>query len=82
MMRPKTPSFDLYNKKKKRCPFVASGINSINYKDVETLSQFITEKGKILPRRITGTSRRYQKKLAKEIKKARNVGLLSFVVEN
>lgn len=73
---------DFSNRKKKRCPFVASGIKTIDYKDVETLSQFITGKGKILPKRITGVSHYYQKMLAKAIKKARHVALLPFVTED
>lgn len=73
---------DFSNRKKKRCPFVASGIKTIDYKDVETLSQFITGKGKILPKRITGVSHYYQKMLAKAIKKARHVALLPFVAED
>lgn len=73
---------DFSGKKKKRCPFVSSGIKSIDYKDIETLSQFITGKGKILPKRITGVSHYYQKMLANAIKKARYMALLPFVTED
>ena len=66
-------------KKRKSCPFTAAGYKCIDYKDVELLSQFITEKGKILPRRITGVSHRFQKLLCVAIKRARNVALLPFV---
>jgi len=66
-------------KKRKKCPFVAAGIERIDYKDIETLSQFITEKGKILPRRITGVSHYNQKQLTKAIKRARYMALLPFV---
>lgn len=66
-------------KKRKRCPFDASGIQHIDYKDVETLLQFVTEKGKILPRRITGVSHYNQKKLTQAIKRARYMALLPFV---
>lgn len=66
-------------KKKKRCPFTAAGMKEIDYKDVETLSQFITEKGKILPRRITGVSHQKQKKLTVAVKRARHMALLPFV---
>ena len=66
-------------KKRKQCPFVAAGIKHIDYKDVETISRFITERGKILPRRITGVSHYYQKMLTKAIKRARHVALLPFV---
>jgi small subunit ribosomal protein S18 len=66
-------------KKKKRCPFVTAGVKAIDYKDTETLSRFITERGKILPRRITGVSSHYQKLLTTAIKQARHVALLPFV---
>ncbi len=66
-------------KKRKKCPFVAAGIERIDYKDIETLSQFITEKGKILPRRITGVSHYNQKQLTQAVKRARHMALLPFV---
>lgn len=66
-------------RRRKRCPFTAAGIKSIDYKDVDTLMQFITERGKILPRRITGVSARHQKLLSTAIKQARYVALLPFV---
>lgn len=69
-------------KKKKQCPFVASGIEDINYKDINTLERFITERGKILPRRITGVSANNQKRLALAIKRARHMALLPFVAES
>lgn len=69
----------LFGKKRKSCPFTASGVRHIDYKDVNTLSQFITERGKIIPRRITGVSFFHQKLLAKAIKKARHMALLPFV---
>ena len=68
-------------RKRKRCPFTAENFETIDYKDVETLSKFITERGKILPRRITGVSAYYQRRLAKAIKLARHVALLPFVAE-
>ncbi len=68
-------------KKKKSCPFTAAGIKEIDYKDTATLEKFITERGKILPRRITGISHHYQQLLKKAIKKARHVALLPFVAE-
>jgi small subunit ribosomal protein S18 len=68
-------------RKRKRCPFTAENFGRIDYKDVETLSKFITERGKILPRRITGVSAYYQRRLAKAIKLARHVALLPFVAE-
>lgn len=68
-------------RKRKRCPFTAENFETIDYKDVETLSKFITERGKILPRRITGVSAYYQRRLARAIKLARHVALLPFVAE-
>ncbi len=69
------------SRKRKRCPFTSENFENIDYKDVETLSKFITERGKILPRRITGVSAYYQRRLAKAIKLARHVALLPFVAE-
>lgn len=70
-----------FAKRKKVCPFVAAKMERIDYKDMETLRQFITERGKILPRRITGVSYYYQKLLKKAIKQARHMALLPFVAE-
>ena len=70
-----------FSRKKKTCPFVASKVDTIDYKDVETLRQFITERGKIMPRRITGVSYYYQKVLKKAVKRARHMALLPFVAE-
>lgn len=70
-----------FAKKKKSCPFVAEKMEIIDYKDTETLKQFITERGKILPRRISGVSHYYQKALKKAIKQARYMALLPFVSE-
>jgi small subunit ribosomal protein S18 len=73
------PSFEApFSKKKKTCPFVAVKAPGVDYKDIETLRQFITERGKILPRRITGVSYFYQKKLKKAIKQARYMAILPF----
>ncbi len=68
-------------KKKKSCPFKAANIKHIDYKDTETLIRFITERGKILPRRVSGVSAYYQKQLVQAIKRARYMGLLPFVSE-
>lgn len=73
---------EIRSKRKKRCPFTAAGIKEIDYKDVDTLIKFITERGKILPRRITGVSARHQQLLTAAIKRARHVALLPFVAEN
>lgn len=69
------------NKKKRSCPFIAAGIHHIDYKDIDTLSRFITERGKILPRRITGTSVSHQRRLVIAIKRARHMALLPFVAK-
>lgn len=72
------------NKKRtnKRCPFMAAGFKEIDYKDMDTLKKFITERGKILPRRITGVSACFQRKLTQAIKRARHMALLPFVAED
>lgn len=64
---------------RKRCPLASSGITSIDYKDVELLSKFVTERGKILPRRITGVTCHHQRLLTVAIKRARHMALLPFV---
>ncbi len=70
-----------FSKRKKTCPFVLAKMETIDYKDIETLRQFITERGKILPRRITGVSQFYQKLLKKAIKQARHMAILPFAQE-
>lgn len=69
------------NKKQKRCPFTHAGVKEIDYKDTNTLTKFITERGKILPRRITGVSAHHQRLLTVAIKQARHMALLPFVAE-
>ena len=66
-------------RKKKRCPFMQAGFEDVDYKDIDTLLKFVTERGKILPRRITGVSAYFQRRLALAIKQARHVALLPFV---
>ncbi len=68
--------------KPKSCPFKAAGLKEIDYKDVDTLRMFITERGKILPRRITGVSAFHQRKLAAAIKRARYMAILPFVAKD
>ena len=70
-----------FYRRRKFCRFTAEGITHIDYKDISTLYQFITERGKILPRRITGVSYYYQKVLKKAIKQARHMALMPFVSE-
>lgn len=79
--RPQTEMPEMRVKRKKKCPFTAAGVKEIDYKDIETLNKFITERGKILPRRITGVSAFHQKRLAAAIKRARHMALLPFVSE-
>ena len=66
------------SKEKKICRFKKSGIKYIDYKNPDFLYQFINDTGKILPRRITGTSQKYQKKVTQAIKRARHLPLLPF----
>lgn len=67
------------NKTKKVCRFTQNNIKYIDYKDVKLLQKFITEQGKIIPKRITGTSSKYQRELALAIKRARHMALLPYV---
>ena len=73
--------FSFANKKKKGCPFMVAKIEKIDYKDIENIKLFITERGKVLPRRITGVSFYFQRQLKNAIKKARYMALLPFVSE-
>ncbi|EDN7404615.1 30S ribosomal protein S18, partial [Listeria monocytogenes] len=66
-------------RRKKVCYFTSNGITHIDYKDVELLKKFVSERGKILPRRVTGTSAKYQRKLTVAIKRSRQMALLPFV---
>ena len=69
-------------KKKKYCRFKKSGIKYIDYKDPEFLKRFLNEQGKILPRRITGTSLKFQRRVAQAVKRARHLALLPYVTDN
>ena len=62
--------------RKRYCRFTAEGIKEIDYKDLDLLRQYISETGKIVPSRITGTSARYQRQLARAVKRARYLALL------
>ena len=66
------------NKTKKYCMFKRSGIKYVDYKDADFLLQFVNEQGKILPRRYTGTSLKYQRKVAQAIKRARHLAILPY----
>lgn len=67
-----------YFRRKKMCRFTGEGTNEIDYKDINLLKNYMTETGKIVPSRITGTQTRFQRQLAKAIKHARFLGLLPF----
>ena len=73
------PSED--TKQKKYCRFKKSGIKYIDYKDPDFLKKFLNEQGKILPRRITGTSLKYQRRVAQAVKRARQLSLLPYVTD-
>lgn len=68
-------------RQKKYCRFKKMGIKYIDYKDAEFLKKFINEQGKMLPRRITGNSLKYQRKVSQAIKKARQLALLPYVTD-
>lgn len=65
-------------RRRKFCRFTSEGVKQIDYKDLQTLKAYVTETGKIVPSRITGTSARYQRQLATAIKRARYVALLPY----
>ncbi len=68
--------------KKRYCRFKKNGIKYIDYKDANFLLAFVNEQGKILPRRLTGTSAKYQRKVTQAVKKARHIGLLPYVTDS
>ena len=68
-------------RRKKRCYFTDNKISYIDYKNIELLKRFISDRGKILPKRVTGTKARYQGELSVAIKRARHMALLPFVKE-
>ena len=65
-------------RRRKFCRFTAEGVQEIDYKDLEVLKHYITETGKIVPSRITGTKAKYQRQLATAIKRARYLALLPY----
>lgn len=67
-----------YFRRRKFCRFSAEGVIEIDYKDTATLKNYVTESGKIVPSRITGTSAKYQRQLARAIKRARYLALLPY----
>ncbi|MBS1587306.1 MAG: 30S ribosomal protein S18 [Bacteroidetes bacterium] len=68
-------------RQKKYCRFKKMGIKYIDYKDAEFLKKFLNDQGKMLPRRITGNSLKYQRKVSQAIKKARQMALLPYVTD-
>ena len=67
--------------KKKYCRFKKTGIKHIDYKDADFLTKFLNEQGKILPRRITGTSLKFQRKVSQAVKRARHIAVLPYVTD-
>ena len=63
-------------RRRKFCKFTAEGVKEIDYKDIDTLKQYVTESGKIVPSRITGTKAKYQRQLTTAVKRARFLALL------
>ena len=69
-----------FQKKRKSCPFSGSK-TKIDYKDIKTLTKFVSERGKIIPSRISSVSAKKQRELSKAIKRARYIGLMAYVVK-
>ncbi|RMH16673.1 MAG: 30S ribosomal protein S18 [Gammaproteobacteria bacterium] len=67
-----------YFRRRKFCRFSAEGIEEIDYKDIDLLKKYVTETGKLIPARVTGTSAKYQRQLAKAVKRARALALLPY----
>ena len=71
-----------FKKRRKVCEFCERKVEKVDYKDVVTLKKFVSERGKILPRRATGTCAKHQRKVTEAIKRARNVALLPYSSNN
>lgn len=67
-----------YFRRKRYCKFTAEGVKEIDYKDINTLKNYVTETGKIVPSRISGTNARYQRQLSTAIKRARYLALIPY----
>jgi small subunit ribosomal protein S18 len=78
-MRDNQDKKETLQKKKRTCRFTAAGTIWIDYKDEKLLRKFITEQGKIIPKRITGTTAKYQRQLITAIKRARHLALIPYV---
>ena len=72
-----------YHRKPKRkvCAFCVDKVTEIDYKDIAKLRRYVSERAKILPRRITGTSNKYQKKVSQAVKRARHLALMPYVAD-
>ncbi|WP_295897130.1 30S ribosomal protein S18 [uncultured Bartonella sp.] len=70
-----------FHRRRKTCPFSGPNAPKIDYKDVKLLQRYISERGKIVPSRITAVSQKKQRELAKAVKRARFLGLLPYVVK-
>ena len=71
-----------FQNKRKFCYFKENGITEIDYKDVKLLRRFVNDQGKIMPRRITGTSAKMHRKLVRAIKRSRSIALMPYVESN
>ncbi len=78
---PKRPDRRLFFRRRKTCPFSSSNAPKIDYKDIRLLQRFVSERGKIMPSRITAVSAKKQRELTRAIKRARNLALLPFLVK-
>jgi small subunit ribosomal protein S18 len=78
---PGGPGGRKFFRRKKVCKFTVEKIDSISYRDVRLLQQFVSDRGKIIPRRLTGTSAPFQRKLTKAIKQARAIALLPYAAK-
>ena len=68
--------------RKKYCRFKKNGIKFIDYKDASFLLKFVNDQGKVLPRRLTGTSLKFQRKVAQAVKRSRHIGLMPYVTDS
>ena len=69
----------VFQSRKKFCYFKENGIADVNYKDVKLLRRFVNDQGKIMPRRVTGTSSKMHRKLVRAIKRARSIALMPYI---
>ena len=77
----KRPGGEMRRSKRKVCAFCSDKAEFIDYKDIAKLRKYVTERGKILPRRISGTCAKHQRELTSAVKRARNIALLPFTTE-